>query len=88
MKSVYSANFKSKISTNLHGQPYSAIYKNYTMATAIYTAATSKKKLVANWTEMSFIASYGWILLLRSSTGMVCVLIKKHKPELVYVKTV
>ena len=43
MKSVNSTNFKYKITTNLHGKLYSANYKNYTTATAIYTAATSKK---------------------------------------------
>jgi hypothetical protein len=43
MKSVYSTNFKYKITTNLHGKLYSAIHKIYTTATAIYTAATSKK---------------------------------------------
>jgi len=45
MKSVNSTNFKYKITTNLHGKLYSANYKNYTTATAIYTAATSKKSL-------------------------------------------
>ena len=61
MKSVYSTNFKYKITTNLHGQTLLCKLQKLHDGYSNLHGGYKQKKLVANWTEMSFIASYGGI---------------------------